>query len=472
MEWKFFVTREPQHTWLAWTTRAGAAVVVFAIAMAITMGLKATAPKTGEVLTTATLQQVKVFQARAVPMQRQWRGYGVASALDRADVPARITATVVSIPPTAQAGRAVSEGQTIALLDGTDFKQQLELANQRIAELDALLTQIEIEGKRYEERLKIEQEDVTLANNEVKRIEGLLKVDAAKQFELDAAKRIANAAQRAELATREMLDKIVPRKSAWQALRDGQEANKKIAQENLDRCNIKSPLTGVLQSVDVKVGESLAPGQRVARVVSLSRIEVPVQLPVAARKDILIGGRVELRASNDTDHCWEAKVARLSPEDDASTRTMTAFVEVDQTDASKLFGTAAATRLLSPGQFVSGTAWSDVTEPRWVVPRRSIRAGRVLVVTEGVITSRPVTIDFLSEGPIAQLGVPDDQWAVLASDSQPLKAGDLIVLNASIAVRDGDKIEPLLPKAELPVAVPAPATKATAEKVGTRSITP
>lgn len=466
------MTSEPQHTWLAWTTRALAAVVVFAIAMAITMSLKVTAPKTGEVQTTATLQQVKVFEARAVPMQRQWRGYGVAAALDRADVPARITATVVSIPPTAQAGRAIGEGQTIALLDGTDFKQQLELANQRITELDALLAQIEIEGKRYEERLKIELEDVKLTDNEVKRIEGLLKVDAAKQFELDAAKRAANAAQRAELATRELIDKITPRKSAWQALRDGQEANKKIAQENLDRCTIKSPLTGVLQSVDVKVGESLQPGQRVARVVSLSRIEVPVQLPVAARKDILIGGRVELRASNDTDHCWEAKVARLSPEDDASTRTMTAFVEVDQSEAAKQFGTAAASRLLSPGQFVSGAAWSDVTEPRWVVPRRSIRAGRVLVVTDGVITSRPVTIDYLNEGTVAQLGVPDNQWAVLLNDSQPLKQGDLIVLNASIAVRDGDKIEPLLPKAETKIAEPAPSVKTTAEKEAPKPATP
>lgn len=463
---------ERRYPWIAWTTRGLSAVVVFAIAIAITMALKATAPKSGEVQAAAALQPVKVFEARAVPMQRQWRGYGVAAALDRADVPARITATVISIPVTVQAGRAIGEGQTIALLDGTDFRQQLELTTQRIAELDALLAQIEIEATRYQERLKIETDDVKLTDNEVKRIEGLLKVDAAKQFELDAAKRAANAAQRAELSTRELLDKITPRKTAWQALRDGQEASKKIAQENLDRCTIKSPLAGVLQSVDVKVGESLAPGQRVARVVSLARIEVPVQLPVAARRDVLVGGRIALRASNDTDHCWEAKVARLSPEDDASTRTMTAFVEVDQTESAKQFGTASASRLLSPGQFVSAAAWSEVIEPRWVVPRRSIRAGRILAVTDGIVTSRPVTIDYLSEGALPQLGVPDDQWAVLVNDAHSLKAGELIVLNASIAVRDGDKVEPMLPKPETKIVAPSPNLKTTADKDALNPTTP
>jgi multidrug resistance efflux pump len=460
-----FVASEPRLTFIAWITRAVAALVVLAITLGIAGWLNATAPKPAEVKGVATLTQVKVFEARAIPMRRQWRGYGVAAALDRADIPARVTATVTSIPPHIQAGRPVTVKDVIAELDGSDFLRQLELAQQRIAELDALLAQIQVEATRYQERLKIEAEDVRLAENEVRRITGLVKDNAAKQFELEAVQRVLLNAQRAELATRELIDKIEPRKTAWKALRDGQDATLKLAQQNLDRCKIFSPINGVLQTVDVKVGESLTAGQRVARVASLDRVEVPMQLPVAARADIAIGGRVELTATNDTKQCWEAKITRLSPEDDAATRTMTVFVEVNQHELAAQFGNIGAGRLLAPGQFVGATVWSEIIEPRWIVPRRSIRAGRVLVVKAGVILSRPVTIDYLSEGRVPQLGVPDDQWAVLVTNGEALKEGDLVVLNASIAVRDGDKVEPLIARPEATVAQPdVPKAKSTAGK--------
>jgi multidrug efflux pump subunit AcrA (membrane-fusion protein) len=466
------VSSESPYKVVAWITRAVAAIVVFALCAGVAGWLNATAPRPGEVKSVAALQQVKVFQARAVPMRRQWRGYGVAAALDRADVPARVTATVARIPASIQAGRPVKAGDTLIELDGTDFLRQVELAQQRIAELEAQLKQIDVEAARYQERRKIEAEDIRLAENEVRRIAALVKDSAAKQFELEAAQRTSLSAQRAELATRELLEKIEPRKSAWQALRDGQESSLKIAQQNLDRCNVTSPITGVLQTVDVKLGESLQAGQRVARVVSLARVEMPVQLPVAARTDIVIGGRVELNAANNTSQCWDAKVVRLSPEDDATTRTMTAFVEVDQQELAAQFGAAGAGRLLTPGQFVGATVWSEVIEPRWIVPRRSIRAGRVLVARNGIVVSLPVTIDYLSEGAVPQLGVPDDQWAVLVTEGMPLKEGDLVVLNASTAVRDGDKIDPQFAPPDATIAQPSDATRTTAEKDAGKSATP
>ncbi len=431
-------------TWVMWLTRTLTAIAVLSICVGFAAWLNATAPEAGQVQVVAGLQQVKVFEARAVPVRRQWRGYGAVASLNRADVPARVTATVMEIPETIQAGRFVTTSDVIARLDSSDFKRQEEVAAQRKKELDALVLQLNVEKTRLHEQLEIEEQDLQLATNEVNRIAGLLKASAAKQQELEAVQRVQNAAQRARLLTQESLDKIEPRRTAMIAMSEGQEAARLLAQQNVERCEIKSPIDGVLQSVDVKPGESLQAGQRVARVVSLSRVEVPVQLPAAARQDIIIGGRVELRASNNTDHCWDATVARLSPEDDPTSRTMTIFVEFDQIEGAKQFGTAAGERLLMPGQFVSATAWSDVFEPRWVVPRRSIRAGRLLVVADGVISNRPVTIDYLNEGLVPEIGVPDNQWAVLVNNPIPLKAGELVVLNASIAVRDGDRIDPIV----------------------------
>ncbi len=439
---------EKRNHILSYFVRGVTAVVVLAVCLMVVMALNATAPQAGQVQVTVTPQSVRVFEARQVELQRQWRGYGVAGAIDRADVPSRVAATVVAISPTIQAGRPVKLNEVIARLDASDFQRQVDQADHRMTELDALLRQIEVEEKRYAQRLELEKKDLALAQAEAMRIERLFRIDAAKQFEFDAAARGVIAAERAALNTEELMEKIIPRKEALKALREGQVSARLAARQNVDRCEILSPLEGVLESVDVKLGESLQPGQRVARVVSLSRIEVGVQLPVAARPDVILGGRVELRPTNDTKHCWDATIVRISPADDATTRTMTVFAEVDQKELATRFGTAGAGHLLIPGQFLAATTWSASNAPRWVVPRRSMRAGRVLVVTDGIIASKPVVIDYLNEGVVPGSGVPDDQWAVLLDEGHPLKAGDLVVLNASVSLRDGDRISPVTATAD------------------------
>jgi len=470
LEWDLFVPDDqPRNYLLSYFIRALTAVGVLLLCALIVSVLLATAPKAGQVQTVITPQPVKVFEAHQVSMQRQWRGYGVAAAVDRADIPSRVTTTVVTIPTEIQAGRIVTAKTTvIALLDATDFQRQLDQAKERLAELDAQLKLIDVEVLRYAQRLKLEEEDVALARTEGERIERLVKIDAAKQFESDGAKRAVLAAQRIALSTQELIDKIPARKEALKAMRDAQESVRLAAKENVDRCTITSPIDGILQSVDVKVGESLSPGQRVARVVSLARIEVPVQLPVAARADLILGGRVELRATNETQHCFDATIVRISPADDSTTRTMTVYAEVMQKNITERFGTAEGGNLITPGQFLAATSWSDSTANRWIVPRRSIRAGRVLVVEGGIVSSKPVTIDYLDEGANASFGVPDDQWAVLTNDNQPLKAGDLVVLNASVSLRDGDKVSPVKAVSD----VTAAPDKTTAEKTTAPQPTP
>lgn len=73
-----------------------------------------------------------------------------------------------------------------------------------------------------------------------------------------------------------------------------------------------------------------------------------------------------------------------------------------------------------------------------------MRSERLLLVKDGAIASRPVKIDFVHEGAFAFTALPDDQWAVLVSHSQPLHDGELVVVNASIAMRDGDRVAPML----------------------------
>ena len=425
-------------------TRAGIVVAVLVVGILVFLALKYTAPKPATTDPDQSLPRAVVLTAAEVPVQRRWQGYGTARAVSSANVPARVTATVVEIPDDIDDGAPVSKGQLLVRLDDSDFRRQFEIAQQNLVDLASQLAIMDIEQKRLAERLDLETKDLALARTDLERVESLVDRSVSNPRELDAAKRSLIAAQRTHLLTVEMLDKLPPRRQQLIAQQKSLQSSADLAEQSLDRCRIVSPLDGVLQSVDVEVGENVVSGQSIARVVDLRRIELPLRLPASARADVAIGNIVLLTATNQTKLAWQARVSRIAPEDDVSTRTATVFVQVDQPDAAaKLANSGDTTELLSPGVFLAGVVTSDRTQNRWVLPRRSVRNGRIFVVEGNKVYSREAKVDFLIEARLPSFGLDDDQWAVLDTAVSTLQAGDLVLVNASASVQDGDQVEPV-----------------------------
>ncbi|MEM8738505.1 MAG: efflux RND transporter periplasmic adaptor subunit [Planctomycetota bacterium] len=421
---------------VAFATRVGIAVVMLGLAGTVFYLLQSTKPEIEQIDPAANAQTVLAFEARRVPVQRQWRGYGTAQPLDSAEVPVRVTATVESIPPEILPGARVTRGQTLVQLDASDFSRQLEIAQQRIAELDAALAQLDVEAQRLEERLALEDADVAIARTEYDRQLRFRERNVSSQQDVDAAQRNLIAAQRRELQTREAADLIGPRRRSIQAQKASQQSQVNLAQLNEQRATITSPLTGVIQSLEVEVGENMAAGSTLARIVALDPIEVPVGLEASAQQSVRPGDRVELRPTNQSAPApvWNATVVRVAPEQDAQTRTFTVFADLTRAQG--------APPLPVPGAYLEARVYVSEPESRFIVPRRSIREGRLQVIEQGVVVSRPVEIDYTLSGPQPRFGLPDDQWAVIGDT---LREGQFVVVNAAAQLADGTRAEPALP---------------------------
>jgi hypothetical protein len=427
--------------------RIGAGVLLLAVAVLIAAVLIRTKPVAQRKEETLSPRSVRVIEAAKLPVRRQWRGYGAAQARDTSDVPARVTATVEEIPAAIQAGRRVSTGDLIAQLDNSDFQREVEVIEQNIADIDAQLDQIDIERTRLSERVKLEERDVELTNNELQRTRDAAQRNAANQTDLDKANRQLIAAERSLNITRESLDRLTPRKAQLIAQRTGREASLALAKQNVVRCRIVSPIDGVLESVDMEVGESVTIGQRVARVVNLSAMEVPLRLPASARRKLDLRDEVRLATTNESNLSWKAVVARIAPVDDADERTVTVYVEVAQPTANDAFTDEAQSKLLLPGMFVAGVVTHNRPEPRWVLPRRAVRSDRIMLVqsneqAEPVITSRRVAVEFMLDGQFVASELTDDQWAVLDAASDHLSEGDYIVVDGGLPLLDGERVAP------------------------------
>jgi RND family efflux transporter MFP subunit len=420
--------------------RAAIALLLIVFALVIFRVLAGSGPILPTVDPDQQRQRVNVFTAQTVEVNRQWTGFGTAEAIDSANIPARVTATVDRIPPGTLEGAVVQEGQVIVLLDDSDFVNQLQVAEQNRAGVDAQIEELDRQEASLIQRRDVETRDLELARDELARIEDMFGKNAANQKDVDAADRTALAAERSLLLVEQVLSGIKPRRDQLLAQKAELAATADNARLNFERCSIKSPIDGVIQSVDVEVGESVAPGQRVARVVNTERIQTPLSLAANARSHVRVGDPAYLRSTADPGLTWEAEVKRISPEDDPDTRTFVSYVVVDQRDSGGS-GVSTIQARLAPGVFVRGTVVASRSEDRVVVPRRSIRIERVMVVRDGVIQNQLVSEAYAIDGPIPETGLPDQEWAVLDNGVEP---GEVVVLTPTRSLSDGQMIEPVM----------------------------
>lgn len=366
--------------------------------------------------------RVSVLELRSVPLAERWTGYGTVLPVDSADVPARVLAIVDTVPPNIRDGAPVAKGEVLVILDATDYKEQLTMSQQRLTQVDAKIDRLEIEEKLARDRLELAERDSELAKADLQRVREAFQAGAAVTREVDLVEQRLLQAQHTVIAQREVLDQLPILRVELKSTRVAEEAAGNMAALNVERCTIRSPISGVLASVDMEVGESVRPGQRIARVVDIQRLEVPLQVAASARADLALGDEV-LISRPGSHSVWHATIHRISPVDNPMTRTLVVYVDCDAEESG-----------LAPGLFVRGEIISSSSHPRTIVPRRALRNQRVMLVENGAIRSQRVTAAFNVRAERPESGLPDMEWVVL-EDRLPESA--LLVVDGARALGEG-----------------------------------
>ena len=421
---------------ISFVTRSAVSILLLVISIGIVMILINTKPQLAVVTGNRMLPAVVVIEAMPLRMKRRSIGYGVADAMQHADIPSEIASAVVTLPATTRAGRHLQKGELIVELDDSDFQQQLIRSQQALSSAKSALSLLEVERNAAEERAVLANEDKQLAEVEFNRVQEAFERGGAKQREVDAAKQKFISVSSVAINANETASRFPSREEQASSVVLTREAEVVLAKDNLLRCHILSPIDGVLQTIDVRVGELVNQGQRIARIVNSSILEIPLRLPSHARSYVSVGDEVSLRSAGFGKRYWDARVSRIAPEDDTSSRTMIVYVDIyqDPEDASSV----------PPGLFVRGEIKSLKDDRlRWVVPRRSIREDRIMVIRDSILRSIPVSIDYSVTGEMPEFGIPDQDWAVLET---PLVDGDFIVVDPGGSLRDGMDVRKILAK--------------------------
>ncbi len=309
--------------------------------------------------------------------------YGSVRAIRRTNVAAEVSATVVERPETIRAGADVTEGQILLRLDDREYRRLYERAVARAEAQEASVAALDAETEKLQELLTTARHELKVAEDEKTRVTRLFEQQMAAKRELDLARLAYRQALRTLQSYEREYVQLQHRREGLLAQVRASQAEAELAKLNVERCTIRAPFAGRLETVNVETGDHVAAGTVVATVVDARRVEIPLNLPTATFGRVRVGNKCRIVCESAADFTWTGRVERIAPAADTETRTYAVYVIVDNTRQATP---------LHPGMFVKASVRGEVYAQSLVVPRSACRNGRVLVAVDGVVKARGVTI--------------------------------------------------------------------------------
>jgi multidrug resistance efflux pump len=250
------------------------------------------------------------------PMVRQVRGPGTLVPEDIWLIPAITAGRVDEI--FARPGTQVQPGTPLIRISNPDVQLQLLEAERQLrgAESDLVNLRANLETQILNQEAVVAQVQ-SLYNNAVRearvademvekgliaRNEASARKDALAENEI----RFAVEKKRLELMREQLGEQI----SAQAAQVSRLESIVAFRQDELESMNVKSPSEGVLQRLDLEIGQWVNPGIELARVVAPGRLKAELRIPEVQAKDVMIGQIAHIDTRNGI---IDGRVVRIDP---------------------------------------------------------------------------------------------------------------------------------------------------------------
>lgn len=378
------------------------------------------------------LPLVGVTRAALVDHQEKLDGYGRARAMRAADVLAEVAGVVAWIAPALESGGSVEAGDELLRIDPRDFEFALQQAESACRQAAADLERTRAELAGLGDQLVVAKAALESSHRELERAVELAQDDLATANEVDILRR-AHDLQHRQVVELESLQRATQPRVAWaeaDAARLAAAASK--ARLDLDRTRIRAPFPGRIEKRTAELGQRVAPGASLFRLVDLSRVEVPVALPGSRFGEVVVGAAAEVRLREGGDVVWRGEAVRVAPAIDPKNRTFEVYLEVT--------GDAYETSV-APGAFVVATIDGALHRGVRVVPRGAFVDGMLYLARpdpaapdQAIVESRtPVVRRQLVDVALVESGLLDDDL-VLVTNLERVAPGSRV----RILVRDGD----------------------------------
>ena len=315
----------------------------------------------------ATEIAVRVTQPERLSYAPRIQVNGTVQASAEISVSPQVTGEIKQVSSRFRAGSEIQRGELLFEIDRADFELSVERAEAEIAAARSDLAQL-----RAEAQLAIQEWQELYPGREVNAL-------AAREPQIAAAEARVNSAV----------------------------ANQRAAELSLQRTRVYAPVDARVISSSLDIGQIVAPGQSVGRLVSLDSIElvVPVSQAQQSVLEPIIGRTASYQRRGVGVATRSATVVRVDASLDSRTRLSNLFLRPEDQSGLRI------------GDFIDVTLASDPVPGALVVPTTSLTGqDQIWVVEDQKLTQRQ----------IVRLGEQADGQAVIVAPFD--YAGGVVVL--------------------------------------------
>ncbi len=197
------------------------------------------------------------------------------------------------------------------------------------------------------------------------------------------------------------------------------EATYKLAKLNYGYSAIRAPISGIVSSRDIKLGENVAAGRETFRITETSELVAYLSIPQTELAKFETGHTATLEVDSMPGAEFAATIARISPTIDTRNGTFRATAIIDNESGD-----------LAPGMFARFTIAYEKHEDVVIIPADAVIVEdsevSVYVVSNGAVDKRLIETGVQSEGNVEVL--------------RGLDAGENVVVVGQSSLREGSKV--------------------------------
>ena len=274
-------------------------------------------------------------------------GYGTAEPTQEISVRSQISGKVVYVMPDLEDGIVVDKNTILAKIEKSDYEVSLNKTVADIKAYNAKLSALRQEIIDNKEIYKTLENKFQLVETNFNRQKNLFAKKAVSEQSFENTEQTYIEMKRICLQMKRDITKAEFEVNTITANIEKAEAEKKQAEINISRCEIKSPIHGRLKNVSIDKDEYIINGQLLFGVADDSSLVIPVHLDAREAASILTKNitktngythwftynentPVKIKWTEEPEKCiWDGKIERVE-RFDPETRTITVTVKANR----------------------------------------------------------------------------------------------------------------------------------------------
>ena len=387
---------------------------------------------------------VRVIEVPRIAVVPAIRGTGTVRPSQVWNGVAQVSGKIIETHPQLKKGAVIQEGEVVLKIDPSDYELAIERAKTNIQAGEAQLAESKVKEKNAKSSLKIEEQALRIAQDELQRKRTLVNQGTVTRSELEKEERNVLAQQQSVQSLKNTINLLPVERKRLQADIDRLKAQLKEADLALERTAITMPFTGRIAESNIELKQFVRQGDRLVVADGISKAEVEVDLPMERLAALVRSNKVinvedvsaigigevlglsarVLLQRNTITNTWEGKIVRTSDTMDPRTRTVGVIVEVNNPYKDVQPGVKPP---LVKGMFVEVEIRGKPVADQLVIPRSALDNQHVYVadaynrLERRAVQTKPGGASFV----IAQSGLQAGERVVI-SDVSPAISGMLL----------------------------------------------